>query len=424
LSPVFDEVGEYHLSVGVLSEITALKLKQAEFHKAQKLESLGQLSAGIAHDFNNILSIVDGYARMIVMNNGDAKKAEKYAQKITECASRGSHLTNQMMTFASNKISNGSVIDLEALLSNQETLLRPLIHESVRFEIECGEGELYGHCNGDNLMQILMNLIINACDAMDVGGHLKISLSPAEPDEYPIFMKDQSAEYLCLKVRDDGCGMPEEVCGRIFDPFFTTKPQGEGTGLGLSVIYGLVKDMKGYIDVQSECSKGTEFSIFIPRSRQAPATDNPSYDDFNDFSNVSFRGATVMIVEDEDDLRNILTELLEGYNISVLAAANAEEALMLEQDYSGEIDVLLTDLVMPGIDGLSLAEKLCSKCKDLHVIFMSGYPSKGLDAQIDMRNGAVFLPKPLDFDALSRSLYSALWQKKVDFVSMKRAGKG
>lgn len=411
ITPVFNRDGVLELYVGVLSDITALKIKEAEFYKAQKLDALGQLSAGLAHDFNNILSVVEGYARMIESNAGDAQKTVEYSGKIKESSSRAAHLIKQMMTFARHKAAQESVTDLKSLLVEQRVLLAPLFDESVRITFSCDDGDLYAYCDPDNFIQVLMNLLINAGDAMQGGGRLDVELSAVEEDQLPKFIKEQEKPYLCLKVKDNGEGIPEDVCARIFDPFFTTKEQGKGTGLGLSVVYGLVRDMGGYIDVCSEVSKGTEFSVYIPRSFEAVSKCVSG--NVIDVDSIRFDGYTVLIVEDEPDLREILVEVLQGWGMCVLEAPNAEDALVLQDDYERDIDVLITDLVMPGMNGVKLAEMMVALRPDVHVVLMSGYPARGVEAKVEIPDHAIFVPKPIDFDGLCIDLYKILNQETV-----------
>ena len=410
LSPVFDQNKEVDLYVGVLSDITTLKTREEEFFKAQKLDALGQLSAGLAHDFNNILSIIEGYVRMVEMNPDNQEKVAEYAKHIKDASNRGAGITKQMMTFARHKVSQETVTDIKRLFAEQEVLLRPLLDETVDFTMEFGEGELYARCEADNLTQILMNFVINANDAIQNGGYIKVSLRDVEREELPEFVRDRDVDYLLLRVRDDGMGMAPEVCERIFDPFFTTKGQGEGTGLGLSVVYGLVNDMGGYVDVRSEFGVGSEFSVYIPRSDDVVnVKDMPS--DKSEAGALSLEGYTALIAEDEPDLRAILSELLVDQGMTVLEAENGTDALVVQDEYEKDIDVLLTDLVMPGMSGVKLAEMVTCLRSEMEVVFMSGYPARGQDAKVELPEGAMFIPKPIDFDALCGRIHDMIHNK-------------
>jgi len=410
LSPVLNAIGNVDLYVGVLTDITELKQREVEFYKARKLESLGQLSAGIAHDFNNILSIIEGYARMIEMNRAKPDTMISYAGKIKESSIRAAGLTKKMMAFARHKTHQERVSDIGKVIREQSVLLRPLLDESIVFKIDSDDGDLFGRCAEDDFVQIIMNLVVNARDAFGDLGVIHVALNKKKADYLPYFVKDRECDYLCLKVRDNGMGMPKDVCERIFDPFFTTKEQGKGTGLGLSVVYGLVKDMGGYIDVRSEQGVGTEISVYIPHS--AVLTE-PAKAVVRDASGeLSFQGYTALVVEDEPDLMRIIAEVLSRHDMNVLEASCGDDALVLQEDHLGEIDIMITDLVMPGMNGLKLAEMMQALRPDIHVIYMSGYPSRGVDAKVDIPDDAIFISKPIDFDLLCDSVYYALTQEQ------------
>ena len=407
LSPVNNDQGETELYVGVLNDITALKTREEEFFRAQKLDSLGQLSAGLAHDFNNILSIVEGYVRMIQANVEKPDKVLEYSNKIKDSSSRGAGLIKQMMAFARHKVKQDKVHDVKALLAEQEVLLRPLLKGDVELSVVSSEEDLYAYCDADGFVQILMNLVINANDALDNGGHVRVYLDVMPDNDLPDFITNQDVSYIKLSVRDDGSGMAPEVCERIFDPFYTTKAQGEGTGLGLSVVYGLVQDMDGYIDVRSELLVGTEFDVYIPRSDNAPK--QVTYEgDEEDISNISFEGYTVLVAEDEEDLNGIIADILKRRGMNVLQAYSGNEALAIQDDYEGDVDVLLTDIVMPGISGIKLAGMMTALREDIGVIYMSGYPEKGQSVKSELPDGALFVPKPIDFDVLFLTLRNFL----------------
>ena len=403
--------------------LALLKDKEVEISRSQKLDSLGRLSAGIAHDFNNILSIIEGYARMLGMNAENPERVSEYAQKITEASVRGSGLTKKMMAFARHKVKRDQITDLKILIEDQRTLLLPLIGESIDFKVKLGAGHLCVCCDPDSFTQILMNLVVNAVDAIRDFGRIEVSVYEIGEDALPAFVRERGKPYVCLVVRDTGRGMGKEVCERIFDPFYTTKEQGQGTGLGLSVTYGLVKDMGGYIDVRSELSVGTEFSIYIPQSDALPV-DVPRKIQLAEDGTMDFSGLTALVVEDEPDLRVILSEILQRYNMNVIGAENADEALVLQDDYAGDIDVLITDLVMPGINGLKLADLVKSLRPDIQTVFMSGYPARGDAAKITIPDDALFMPKPLNYDELCLCLFKSLRtdQSNIVPINLERVG--
>ena len=365
--------------------------------QAQKLEALGQLAGGVAHDFNNILSIVDGYARM----------AEKYAEKgdetllnyldrIRQASKRGAGLTKQLLLFGRHKMTENMVIDLPRLIQEQKQLMEPLLSNSIKLVIDVEKG-LFVECIPDGLAQILMNLVINSRDAMPDGGMIKIIAKKEDP------------ETILLSVIDTGTGLDPKIADKIFDPFFTTKEQGKGTGLGLSMVYGLVQDMKGVIQVESVPGEGTSMNIYLPFSKKGVIKEMTEAD-----GTIRFEGYTALVAEDEPDLLLIVCRFLEDAGMKVIAAANGAEALVRQDDYEGEIDFLLTDVVMPELNGLKLAELVQAVREDIKVVFMSGFPANGTLAQVDIPDDAILLAKPVAFEKLAAVLKSLLDEESPD----------
>lgn len=368
----------------VIEDTTEGKIMEGQYFQAQRLEALGQLAGGVAHDFNNILSIIDGYARLARKTLEDGSAAHTYMQHITQAVHRGSALTGQLLTFGSHKVVKDSVVDLGALVQDQEPLLRPLMDASIALTVkaECG---LYVQVAPDNICHILMNLCVNARDAMQDGGTLIVEAGKTAAGE------------AFLRVIDTGCGMSPEVRAKMFDPFFTTKDQGKGTGLGLSMVYGLVKDMKGDIKVVSKVGEGTSITIYLPLSAMKPPEKSVTEDEDG---NTKLNGFTALIAEDEPGLLNIISDSLEEMGIKVLRATNGNEALSVQDDYDGNIDFLLTDVVMPEMNGVKLAELFESVRPDSQVMFMSGYPANNITSRIKLPENAVMMPKPVDIDKL------------------------
>ncbi|MFK7838937.1 MAG: ATP-binding protein [Bdellovibrionales bacterium] len=398
-NPVLNISGEVDICIAVLNDVSVLKTHEQTISRAQKLDSLGQLSAGIAHDFNNILSIVEGYIRMIEMNKDKPETILKYVDRIKASSARASGLTSKMMAFARHKPMHDTVHNFSDLLQEQCALLQRLLPETIAFNIKILDDDMFVKCAEDDVAQIVMNLLVNARDAMPNGGNVEVSLGVVVRDTLPDFVTQNDSEYVCLKVRDNGSGMAKDICERIFDPFFTTKEQGKGTGLGLSVVYGVVRDIDGYIDVRSELSVGTEFSIYVPCVAVS--------DDFQVDEAVKHKrdkkvieGLTALVVEDEEDLKCIVSDVLRDHGIHVIEASCGDEALVVQDDYEGEIDVLITDVVMPGIDGVKLAEMVKALRPNVHAIYMSGYPARGQSASVNLPDDAFYLSKPIDFELL------------------------
>ncbi len=367
----------------VVEDTSESKIMEGQYFQAQRLESLGQLAGGVAHDFNNILSIIDGYARMAKKHIENRDDTLNYLERIGQAVQRGAALTSQLLTFGRHKIIKDSVVDLGQLVRDQEPLLRPLMDASINLNIRTDD-DVFVQVPGDDICQILLNLCINARDAMPDGGNLIVEV------------RKSGEEGAVLRVIDTGMGMKSEVKARMFDPFFTTKDQGKGTGLGLSMVYGLVKDMKGDISVLTKEGSGTSITIQLPLSARAP--------DFQEISENEDRGdlngLTALVAEDEPDLLNILSGTLEDMGVTVIKASNGNEALALQEDYEGGIDFLLTDVVMPDLNGVKLAELFKSVRPESQVMFMSGYPANGDMARVSLPEDALMMPKPIDVNKL------------------------
>lgn len=406
-SEVQDSSGRPDLYVGVFSETTALKIREAETFQAHKLEALGKLAGGVAHDFNNILSIIDGFSTMAFKKVVPDSEIGGYLLKIQAAAKRGSALTGKMLTFSRHKVVSHNVLDLCALVEEQTILLNPLVDASIRFKVIIGACNLRVSASEDSLSQCLMNLVVNARDAMPDGGSLTIELRACAARDLPERIRDglHHDRFAALSVRDTGIGMDQKTRERVFDPFYTTKAPGKGTGLGLSIVYGLVSEMGGVLHVESQPGAGTNFTLYLPLSEGEVSRQISG--DAADPSTLRLKGVTVLIAEDEPDLRMIVSEMLGQMGATVLQASNGNEALLVQDRHDGPIDILLSDVVMPEINGVKLAQLLCSLRPDMRVIFMSGYPNSGEMAPVEVPEGAAFLPKPVDYNRLVLTLYDA-----------------
>lgn len=407
LTPVKDAAGNLDLFIGIMNDVTDLKLREGELSKTQKLEALGQLSAGVAHDFNNVLSIIDGYARLTAKNLQGEEVAVENLDRIRVAAKRGMDLIRQMLTFARHEIIDNTVIDLSEALSEQEMLLKPLLDASIKFKLLTDKQDMFVECPPETLTQILMNLVVNARDAMPYGGTLLVEARACPQSMLPkaLQSKKKEVEYASLLISDTGTGMSEETMERIFDPFFTTKDQGQGTGLGLSMVYGLVKQIGGHIEVKSTLGNGSTFMIFLPLTDKRPAKVSG---DLQDVSSIRFDGYTALVAEDEPDLLELIKGMLEELGMNVLSASNGHEALAIEDEFDGKIDLLLTDVVMPELNGVDLAGLMQDLQPEAEVVFMSGYPAKGDHARVQLPDGAVFVPKPIVREILVRIVYNKL----------------
>ncbi len=368
----------------VIEDTTERKVIENQYFQAQRLDALGKLAGGVAHDFNNILSIIDGYARMAKKTVAENENALNYVERIMQSVQRGAALTGKLLAFGRYKAVKDTVIDLGSLVQDQEPLLRPLIDASIELNIHAEE-EIYINVAPDNICQILLNLCVNARDAMPDGGTLSI------------YVQNGKAEKAILCIKDTGTGMTQSVKARMFDPFFTTKDQGKGTGLGLSMVYGLVKEMNGEIDVVSQVGSGTSITISLPLSAKKSPLDDLVEDSKGEFS---LDGLTALVAEDEPDLLALVSGMVEDMGINVLKACNGQEALMMQEDFKGNIDFLITDVVMPELNGVKLAELFQSLRPESKVMFMSGYPAQGQMNRVPLPEDSFFIPKPVDFKKL------------------------
>lgn len=397
-----------------LTDISEIKNKETQLYQAQKLESLGQLAGGVAHDFNNVLAIIDGYTRMAEKHVGeDDKELKNCVERIKLASKRGSSLTRQLLMFGRHKIVGEGVIELARLMRDQESLLEPLLDSTIVMKIDMDKG-LFVECAADGMAQIIMNLVVNARDAMPDGGMITLEARRCTSQALANIVPDHAREcdYVRLSVTDTGIGMDRETIDRMFDPFFTTKEQGKGTGLGLSLVYGLVKDMKGYVDVYSAPGEGTSIRLYLPLSQKRDLKVITETDE--NVAGISFEGYTVLVAEDEPDLLALMTQNLESLGMEVIAAENGGDALLKQDEYQGDIDFLLTDVVMPQLNGAKLAELFQAVREETKVIFMSGFPANGTLARIELPDDAVLLAKPVAIEKLAMVMKAMIADEDPD----------
>ncbi len=423
LTPVSGDDGYFDLFIGVLSEITLLKQKEAEVFHAQKLESLGQLAAGVAHDFNNILSIIGGYSVMaagIIGESNENKQAIKFLNKVDAAAKRGASLTSKMLAFSKHKVVSQSVIDVCNVIKEQQELLIPLLDAGMDLQVDLPDRAVNMRGSCDSLSQVIMNFVVNGRDAMPDGGKLTISVKCLAPDKVSAVVSDSidADEYICISVSDTGTGMDKKTIKKIFDPFFSTKDQGKGTGLGLSVVYGLVKEMGGVLNVSSVVGQGTTMSIYFPLCHEE--TTKKISGNESDLSTICLDGYCALVAEDEPDLLILVTNILEDMGLDVIGASDGDEALVLldeAMDEGKEIDILLTDVVMPGLNGVKLADLVSSLSPETKIIFMSGYPANGDMAPVELPEGITFIAKPVNYNVLAGLLLQKLRENTSDDIS-------
>ncbi len=353
----------------------------------RKLEALGRFAGGIAHDFNNILSIIEGYTQVALTKAAAGTVTAADLEKILNLTQRGAGLTRQLLAFSRQKVDPAGKINLAAALRDQRVLLTPLLGSTIRLHLNLPPRGVWVMASADFVTQIILNLALNARDAMPRGGSLSITL-------------ETTGQEARLIVADSGDGIAPAHLPRIFEPFFTTKEQGKGTGLGLSVVYGIVEQLGGSIHAQSTPGQGTRFDITLPLV-QAPAAIAPP-------DKHEFKDRTILIAEDEPELRDVLAVIFTGMEMKVLTAGNGNEAMDVQHRFKGRIDFLLTDVVMPGMDGVTLGEMFAKDRPDSNVIYMSGYPFMDSRVARPLPADADFLPKPLRDSKIREILHRAL----------------
>jgi signal transduction histidine kinase/HAMP domain-containing protein len=381
---------------------------EEQLRQSQKMESVGQLAAGVAHDFNNILTIIQGHSGLLMSRPNLSPAMTTSIQAVSFAAERAASLTRQLLMFSRKQVMLPKPIDLKEVVSNMSKMLQRLIGETIT--LHCKYAPQLPPVNGDAGMmeQILMNLAVNARDAMPRGGELTIATEPILVSEAHVKLHAdaRTGSFVCLQVQDTGTGMDAATMKRIFEPFFTTKEAGRGTGLGLATVYGIVKQHAGWIEVASKVGAGTTFKIYLPASTEALEA---RADVLAPSSPVHGGGETILVVEDEPVLRDLAQLILQDCGYSVIQAASGVDALTVWQKHQGAVDLLLTDMIMPdGLSGKDLAESLLGHKPDLKIIFTSGYNVEDIGTDFIKKNTSRFLQKPYSRLTLARAVRECL----------------
>jgi signal transduction histidine kinase len=389
--------------IAILKDITEQRLLEKKLLQAQKMEAIGQLSGGIAHDFNNLLSVIIGYSEVLEKELPPGQELQKHLEQIKKAGEKAALLTRQLLAFSRQQVLQARVIDLNAAVLEVEKMLRRLISENIEVcsKLDASLGSI--HADPGQMSQIIINLAVNARDAMPNGGRLTIETANMEiDDDYArLHASPHPGPYVMLTVSDTGTGIDAATQARIFDPFFTTKEVGKGTGLGLSTVYGVVKQSGGFISVYSEVGHGTTFKIYFPRVGPAQQLESPALKTVEDLRGTE----TILLVEDAEALRDLARHVLSSHGYKVISADSALHALQIVRS-SGHIDLLLTDVVMPGMDGPELAKRLALQQPGLKIVYMSGYTGFSHIGLLDP--AAVLLAKPLRQDELLRIIRNVL----------------
>ncbi len=392
-------------------DVTEKRALEKQLRMAQKMEAIGRLSGGVAHDFNNHLGVIIGYSRVLKKALGANNALCEHALEIEKAGQRAASLTKQLLAFSRQQVLSPTVLSLNTLASDMESMLPRLLGEDIQVLLALDPELGSVQADQSQIEQVIMNLAVNARDAMPTGGKLKIRTANVELDQtytrtHP---GSKAGQYVLLAVTDTGTGMDSATLAHIFEPFFTTKEQGKGTGLGLATVYGIVKQSSGYIWVDSVPGKGTTFEIYLPQHVGQPAVEEQKVD-----SGEKLCGSeSILLVEDSQPLRKLAQTFLEAAGFRVLSAGSGEEALEVAARFGMTVDLLLTDVVMPGMNGRVLAEQLLPRQPGMKVLYMSGYTDSFIAGQGVLDPGIHLLHKPFTEDVLIRKTRQVLdWDKK------------
>ncbi|MFI5093941.1 MAG: PAS domain S-box protein [Candidatus Acidiferrum sp.] len=403
---VKDENGALAYFEAFAEDVTEKRILERQLRMAQKMEAIGRLSGGIAHDFNNLLGVIIGYSRVLKRELGGNKILSEHALEIEKAGQRAASLTKQLLAFSRQQVLTPAILNLNTLVSDMEKMLPQLLGEDIKVTLMLDPK--LGNVKADlsQIEQVIMNLAVNARDAMPLGGELKINTTNVELDQAYVWSHPGSkvGSYVLMEVSDTGTGMDAATLTHIFEPFFTTKELGKGTGLGLATVYGIVKQSNGYIGLDSILGEGTAFKIYLPRYA-GQATPDELKPDSTDI----VRGSeTILLVEDSEPLRKLAQAFLESSGFRVFSGENGEDALEVAKRFDGTFDLLLTDVIMPGMNGRVLAERLLPLQAGMKVLYMSGYSDSFIAGHGVLDPGTHLLHKPFTEEVFLRKVREVL----------------
>lgn len=403
-TPFMDDSGNLVGIVGVSSDLTERKGLEGQLRQAQKMEAIGRLAGGVAHDFNNLLTAINGHARMVLDDLPVESLLANDVRQILSAGDRAAGLTRQLLAFSRKQVLEQRAVEVRRLAGDMEQMLRRLVPERIELVLKTADQPVIARADPGQLGQVLMNLVVNASDAIDAAGRITITVdeTTVTPEHAAgVVWSVRTGRYTQLTVQDTGSGIPVHVMDQIFEPFFTTKPEGLGTGLGLSTVYGIVKQSGGHVIVDSEPGVGTTFRVLLP-----VATDVPEEAVEVRETSRPLKGYTILLVEDDGAVLTVAMRALERSGCRVLTATNGREALEVAAA-NPDIDLVLSDLVMPLMSGGELADRLRETHPDMKIVLTSGYSEADLRGEVRQK-GAAFLAKPFTLDSLRRVITDVL----------------
>ena len=406
-APVRDKAGKYYGRIWTFRDITERRQLEAQFRQSQKMEGIGQLAGGVAHDFNNILAIIQLQSELLKSRGGLSPEQMAFADQIGTTVQRAAALTRQLLLFSRREVFQPRDLDLSESITSTAKMLNRIVGENVQMQLKLAAQPMFINADAGMMDQVLLNLTVNARDAMPNGGHLIIQTAGMEFDEFVVSQMPlaRPGSFVCLSVSDSGCGIPPEILPKIFEPFFTTKDIGKGTGLGLATVFGIVQQHQGWINVYSEVNHGTTFRIYLPRLAKNAIlkTLQPAL--------AEMRGGqeTILLVEDDPSLRLSVRTALTQLGYRILEAPTGVKALEVWNQNRDQIGLLLTDLVMPdGMNGKDLAHRLRQENPKLKAIYMSGYSAEVAGKDFPLEEGVNFLSKPFQITKLAQAIRARL----------------
>jgi PAS domain S-box-containing protein len=412
-----DEPGEVVLEM-IAEDITDRRQLEEQLRQAQKMDAVGRLAGGVAHDFNNLLMVINGYTEVLLEQLEKGTDMHHKVQSIQQAADRAATLTRQLLAFSRKQLLELKVVDVNTVIGDMERLLRPLIGENIELVTRLSTQTGHTRADAGQLEQVIMNLVVNAKDAMPEGGKLTVQSSDVTVRQnFSEHRFIQTGRYAVISVADTGHGMDKETQSRIFEPFFTTKEKGKGTGLGLSTVYGIVKQSNGYVFAESEPGAGTTFYVYLPRVEESAEELAPAKCQENEAGGCE----TVLLVEDEESVRELVRVTLASRGYNVLEAENGECGLRIAEGFKERIDILITDVMMPGIGGHELARKLLLLRPGISVLYLSGYTEDAVVIHGVVGPSTAFLQKPFTLQNLAKKVREVLGSRSVPASMAKSA---